>query len=221
MKQHLLRLWHRRAPRERALAVVVLLVTLGVLLDTFMLAPLRVARVAAQKEATALRGQVAELQAQVTEQSREGDVQFAERSAALKARRAHADRVIRDAQVDLISPQDMREQLAAILARFPQLKVLSMTNLPPAPLGDAIGAPAVTGTNAASATAVAPGVYQHGLEMKVEGRYFDLIAYLEALEKTPRRVYWRELDLTVNEQGIPVTRLAIFTLSKEAVWMRI
>ena len=219
MKQHLLRLWHRRAPRERALAVVVLLIALGVLLDILLLAPLRMARTSAQKEVTVLRGQVAELQSQVMEQSREGDAQFAERSAALKARRAHADHVIRDAQVDLISPQDMREQLAAILARFPQLKVLSITNLPPAPLGDAVGATGVAGANAAPT--VAAGVYQHGLEMKVEGRYFDLIAYLEALEKTPRRVYWRELDLSVNEQGIPVTRLAIFTLSKEAVWMRI
>ncbi len=216
MKQYLLRLWNRRAPRERVFVILALLAALGVALDTAAIAPLRVARASAQKEALTLRGQVAEIQAQVMEQSREGDAQFAERSAALKARREHAERVIREAQIDLISPQDMREQLAAILVRFPALKVLSVVSLPPAPLGDAVGA-----TSATAGAAVAPGVYQHGLEVKVEGRYFDLIAYLEALEKTPRRVYWRELELAVNEQGIPVTRIALFTLSKEAVWMRI
>lgn len=216
MKQHLLRLWNRRAPRERALVILTLMVALALTLDQALLAPLRVARATAQKEATALREQVAQMQAQVNEQSREGDAQYAERSAALKARREHAERVIRDAQIDLISPQDMREQLAAILVRFPQLKVLSVTSQAPAPLGDAVGA-----TGAAAGAALAPGVYQHGLEVKVEGRYLDLITYLETLEKTPRRVYWRELDLAVNEQGVPVTRIALFTLSKEAVWMRI
>lgn len=218
MKQQLMRFWSRRAPRERILMVVALLCIVGATLDSILLSPLRATRISVQKEASAVRLQLSELEEKVLEQSREGDAQFAQRSAALKARREHADRVIRDAQVDLISPQDMREQLSAILLRFPQLKVISVTSLPPTPLGDAMG---VIGVASGAAAAVAPGVYQHGLEVQVEGRYFDLIAYLEALEKTPRRVYWRELDMAVNEKGIPVTRIALFTLSKEAVWMRI
>jgi MSHA biogenesis protein MshJ len=213
MKSRVLRLWNRRAPRERALVVVALLATVAVTLDISLLAPLRAARVAAERNAKAARSQVLDLQALVTEQSREGDAQFAERSAALQARRTRAEQVIREAQVDLIAPQDMREQLAAILIRFPQLKVLSVTSTAPTPLGEAVGA--------GGGAAVASGVYQHGLEVQVEGRYFDLIAYLEALEKAPRRIYWRELDLAVNAQGVPVTRIALFTLSKEAVWMRI
>ena len=216
MKKQLLRLWNRRAPRERALVIVALLATLGATLDATGLAPRRAERALAQREASTARALVLDLQAQVTAQSREGDAQFAERSAALKARRTQAEQVIREAQVDLIAPQDMREQLAAILLRFPQLKVLSVTSTPPAPLGDAVGA-----AGGAAGAAVASGVYQHGLEVQVEGRYFDLIAYLEALEKAPRRIYWRELELAVNAQGVPVTRIALFTLSKEAVWMRI
>lgn len=212
----LLRLWNRRAPRERTVAVLALLVSLGAVLDMTLLAPLRSTRAVAVRDATAARAQLLELQAQVTAQSREGDAQFAERSAALKARRARAESVVREAQIDLIAPQDMREQLAAILVRFPQLKVLSVTSTPPAPLGEAFGA-----TGSAASASVAAGVYQHGLEVQVEGRYFDLLAYLEALEKTPRRIYWRELELAVNAQGVPVTRIALFTLSKEAVWMRI
>ncbi|HRK56255.1 MAG TPA: hypothetical protein PLQ67_01885 [Burkholderiaceae bacterium] len=219
MTPAILRLWTRRKPRERATIALVILVSLGLLLDHLWLAPLRSAYAHTQREANTLRKEVKALQEQVAEQSRQGDEQLAQLSAALQARRVHAEKIIRDAQIDLISPQEMREQLEAILMRFPQLKVLSVKSQPPAPLGDMVGntdaAPALAGAN------VAPGVYQHGLEVKVEGRYFDLIAYLEALEKTPRRVYWRELDLSVNGQGIPVTRIALFTLSKEAVWMRI
>jgi MSHA biogenesis protein MshJ len=204
--------WQRRAPRERALAVLALLVCIGAALDTALLVPQRKELAAAKRESLSAREKVAELQAQVAEQSRDGDAQFAERRAALQSRRVRAEQVITDAQVDLIAPQDMREQLASILARFPQLKVVAVTSLAPASLGDA---------GAAASPAIAAGVYQHGIEVQVEGKYFELLTYLEALEKTPRRIYWRELELQVNPQGVPVTRIALFTLSKEPVWLRI
>jgi MSHA biogenesis protein MshJ len=214
MKAVVRTLWKRRSARERVLVVLALLALVVAALDTALLAPQRADRARALREATAARTQVRDLQALVTEQSREGDAQFAERSDALRLRRERAEQVIRAAQVDLIEPADMREQLAAILARFPQLKVVAVASTPPTPLGEAVGA----GKDAAPVTT---GVFQHGLEVQIEGRYLDLIAYLEALETTPRRIYWRELDLTINPQGVPVTRIALFTLSKEPVWMRI
>lgn len=206
------RWWSRRGLRERALVLLGFLMGVGAALDTALLVPQRAQFTAAKRDALAMREKSATLQAQVAEQSRDGDTQFAERRAALQARRTHAERVIAEAQVDLIAPQDMREQLASILARFPQLKVIAVTSLAPAPLGEA---------GSVASPAIAAGVYQHGLEVQVEGRYFELLSYLEALEKAPRRIYWRELDLQVNPQGVPVTRIALFTLSKEAVWMRI
>ena len=209
-----LRWWKRRSPRERAFALLAALVIVGAALDTAVLAPQRAERVKAQRDATQARADVQALQAHVQEQSREGDQQHAERSAALAQRRARAEQVIRDAQVDLIAPGEMRDQLATILTRFPQLKVIAVASTPPTPLGEAMG-------TAHAAAPVTTGVFQHGLEVQIEGRYLDLIAYLEALEKAPRRIYWRELELSINPQGVPVTRVALFTLSKESVWLRI
>jgi len=216
MTQAIMRLWTRRKPSERAFAVIILIATLAVSVDIALIAPLRKARAQAQVEAQAARTVAENLEKQVGEQSREGDAKFQERIEALKARRKHAEQVIRDAQVDLIAPSDMRAQLAAILAQFPKLKVLSVTSAAPAPFGEVIGATGIT-----AGPAVAAGVYQHGLEIVVEGRYFDLIEYLEALENAPRRIYWRELELAVDKHGIPVTRISFFTLSKEAIWIRI
>jgi len=76
---------------------------------------------------------------------------------------------------------------------------------------------------AASASGLAPGngvgLYQHGMQVTVSGRYLDLIGYLQALEHAPYRVYWRQLDLKVDEKGMPVTRIDIFTLSRETTWL--
>jgi MSHA biogenesis protein MshJ len=226
----------RRALRERVLAAVAVLVVLGLVFDSYVAAPQRA------KEA-ALRRQIAEqdkamlvLQARAQEQTAHDDQLARERSAALATRRAHAEQVIRDAQVDLIAPQDMGRQLQALLARHPELRLLAMTTLAPTPLGEGQGqgqskgndtkaavqaAPLPVAGKDAPARAVASGLYQHGVEVTVEGRYLDVLSWLRALEKAPYRIYWRELDMQVNADGMPVTRIALFTLSREAVWMRL
>jgi MSHA biogenesis protein MshJ len=94
-----------------------------------------------------------------------------------------------------------------------------MTTQPPQPVGELAGGEPAAAT-AASANSAA-GLYQHGLELRVEGRYLDVLGWLDALEKTPYRIYWRELDLQVGAEGRPVTRIAFFTLSREATWLRL
>jgi hypothetical protein len=59
------------------------------------------------------------------------------------------------------------------------------------------------------------------MEVQVEARYLDLLDWLDALEKSPRRMYWRELELKTSPQGVPVTRIAFFTLSQEAAWLKL
>jgi len=208
MKAQLLAWWIARRPRERLLAIAAALALLAAGVDALLFAPLRAQQSAASQALKAAREQLQQMQRVVDEHAQEGDARLRERTASLAARRERAQKIIREAQVDLIAPQDMGRQLAAILARFPELRVVGMSSSPPAPVGDG-GGGTVT------------GLYQHGIEIQVEGRYLALIAYLEALEKAPYRIYWRELDMKVNPQGTPVTRVAFYTLSREAVWLRI
>ena len=65
------------------------------------------------------------------------------------------------------------------------------------------------------------GIFQHGLEVQIEGPYLDLLGYLDALERAPYRLYWRELEIKVGTTGMPVTRLVFFTLSRESAWLRL
>lgn len=217
MKLRLERLWAARSPREKLMVVAAALVAAGVAADTVLLAPQRVQRSALDRQLKNGRQQIEQLKSLAEEHSQQGDANLRHRVALIEARRARAEQVIRDAQVDLISPQEMVKQLAAILKRFPELRVRSLQSLPPTPLGEALDEKQA----GSAAVRAASGLFQHGIEVVVEGRYLDVLAYLEALEKAPYRVYWRGLDLKVESSGVPVTRLTMFTLSRESVWLRI
>jgi MSHA biogenesis protein MshJ len=206
----LARWWEQRTPRERALAIAVAVVAAAAAADSLLLAPQRaeVARLTRAADAAQLR--LSKLQQAAERQASAGDAALRERRAALAARRARAEQALAQAQVDPIAPHDMGRQLQAILARHARLRIVGMTSTGGKPLvesGDGKTAPA--------------GLFQHGLELTIEGPYLDLLAYLQALQRTPYRLYWRELDLRVGASGVPVTRLAFFTLSKEPAWLRL
>lgn len=208
MKAQLLRWWQARNRRERVLVVVTGVVFALAVIELALLGPQRT-------EQKRLRAAIAAAETQIEKLGAAADsARVAEalqtRRTQLAQRRARAAEVVQAAQRDLVAPQEMSRQLAAILARFPALRVVGMKATGPKPLGHEDGAPTQ-----------GVALYQHGIELAVEGRYHDLLAYLDALDRAPHRIYWRELELTVGAQGMPVTRLVMFTLSKEAVWLRL
>lgn len=218
MTRAALRRWlQRRSRRERLLALVAALVVVGSVVDTLVFAPLRTQEAALRKQLVQARHALQEVQAQAQMQTEQSDAQASARSRALAARRQRAEDVIRAAQADLIAPQNMARQLSTILARHPQLRVVTMSTQTPTPVGEAASG---TGGAPAAPSAVV-GLYQHGLELRVEGRYLDVLAWLAALENAPYRIYWREFELQVGNDGMPITRIAFFTLSREAVWLRL
>jgi len=225
MKKRLQKWWQKRSMRERLVVQLAALVVVATMVDTVALAPTR-------KEAARVRGELAgakseleKTRAAIEEQARQSQSYIEGRRTDLLQRRKVAEDVIREAQVDLISPQQMKRQLAAILEKFPQMSIVAMNSIAPVPLGFATPSKS-SGSNAAAsaqvpkvAPTVVAGLYQHGLEVTVEGHYLDLIGYLQTLEHAPHRVYWRDLDLAVNDKGIPVTKIGMFTLSRDPTWL--
>ncbi len=199
--------WGRRRARERALAIGGALVALALVVDTLAFAPQRAQSEALRKQLAAARQQAAQLRALAEQHAAQGDAASRGRQAALAQRRARAEAALADAQAGLMAPRDMLRQLEAMLAAHPRLRVIGVQTQAPQPL--------------AANPGDAAGLYQHGLELRVEGRYLDLLAWLQALERAPYRVYWRELELKVGTDGVPVTRVAVFTLSREAAWLQL
>lgn len=217
MKRRLVAWWAKRKPRERALAVVALLVAIGATVDSTLLAPTRAVATKIERQLAQARSQVKQLQQLAEQREAQGDAVTRERLAALTARRTAAERVIGSAQTELVAPADMTQHLANVLAQHPNVRVIAAASSAPTPLAEA---PNPNGAPAKSAPGGAV-LYQHGLELKIEGRYLDLLSYLDALDQSPQRLYWRELDLQVGTDGVPVTRLSLYTVSREAQWLRL
>lgn len=62
-------------------------------------------------------------------------------------------------------------------------------------------------------------VYRHGLSITVEGRYFDILHYLEGLESLPWRFDWESIEYQVKEYPLAEATIKIYTLSFEESWL--
>jgi len=62
-------------------------------------------------------------------------------------------------------------------------------------------------------------VYKHGIEISVQGRYPDVLSYLDRLEKLPWRMYWNEARMDARD--FPAVRMTVmvFTLSLGEDWL--
>jgi MSHA biogenesis protein MshJ len=72
-----------------------------------------------------------------------------------------------------------------------------------------------------AAEGVPPGFYRHGFEVKVSGRYTDLVTYLERLEALPWRLNWIEASLNAADRPMLTLTLTVHTLSLEKTWLRV
>jgi MSHA biogenesis protein MshJ len=213
---HLTAWWDRRKPREQLLLIAVAVAALLLTGDSLLLKPVRIQIADSKLHLAAARSELANLQQQVEERERAGSEQLRARQIDLQSRLSAAEAAIHRAQIELVSPQEMARQLSAILQKFPELRVLGMASEPLVPVDENADK---SGKVPANAEARRSMLFEHGLELTVEGRYLDLIGYLEMLERAPYKIYWRELDMKVDAHDVPVTKIRFFTLSRGPAWL--
>ena len=143
----------------------------------------------------------------------------------------------------LIPPSQMVEVIHDVLKHQQGLTLVSLKNLPvttlvpalkatgtsggqadanSAPRADANGGQtgAADASGAASATqAQYSGPYLHPVELVIEGRYLDIVAYLQALEGLPWRFYWRVLELQTKTYPLNRVRIELSTVSLDKEWI--
>ncbi len=69
-----------------------------------------------------------------------------------------------------------------------------------------------------SASSIA-GPYLHPVELVIEGRYLDIVAYLHALEGLPWHFYWRVLELETKQYPLNRVRIELSTVSLDKEWI--
>ncbi|MFC5301500.1 type II secretion system protein M [Azospira restricta] len=210
-----------RAPRERALlaaAAVGGIVLLGnaLLIDPPLLRSRQLHRQTVQQveEAKALAAQSGALQAQL---AADPDAARKAEIARLQAALAGVEAELKALEDNFVPPEQMNGLLEQLLGSHSRLRLLSLKSLPPVNLAEAKKADTPT----PAATDNRLGLYKHGVEIRLEGGYADLYAWLRQLEGAQRKLLWGDARLTVVEHPRAVLTLTVYTLSTDKTWLAI
>jgi MSHA biogenesis protein MshJ len=120
---------------------------------------------------------------------------------ALEHQIAEAERAVATRQGAFIAPERLPALLRDIVKRSRGVQLQSLRVLP--------GVPVRLGP-------VESGVYRHGVELALQGSYFDLLRYLEELEKRSTELLWGQVELRVTDYPQVELRVVIQTLSLNA-----
>jgi MSHA biogenesis protein MshJ len=100
----------------------------------------------------------------------------------------------------LVSPSQMAVLLETVLQGSTSLKLVSLESLPAEQLID--------GENNA-------GYFVHPVKIVLQGKFFDIDAYLSQLETLPVNYYWRTFDYEVEKYPIAALTLVVYTLGSD------
>lgn len=191
--------------RERAMlfasiSLVILLLAYAALLDPVLRKQKslidRVAR--DQNQINEIRGQIEQIVRAGDAKGRHPEQVAVE---ALERQIAELDRSLTARQSGLIAPERLPALLKDILGRSKGVELESLRLLP--------GVPVKAGTGETS-------LYRHGVELAVKGSYFELVQYLEELEKRSSVLLWGSVELQVDQYPDVRLRVVIHSLSRNA-----
>lgn len=120
-------------------------------------------------------------------------------------------------QGGMVAPGQMAALVKGLLGRTPGLQLVGLRTLPVAPLM----APVDSAAAANPAAGVETGLYQHGLDLTLEGRFGDLLAYATRLEGQPLHVLWGRTRIDALAYPKVTMTLTLYTLSLERTWLQL
>jgi MSHA biogenesis protein MshJ len=191
--------------------------------------------VQAQAETARLAAQTSAMEGEALRQegAKKGRVEALKRDMAVQERR------FQEIEARMVPAGKMSDLLQSLLRKRPGLQLLSLSTLPPVPAHGALptpvsasaAVPAQPAKPSLPAAAAVPGgklpatpgdgMFLHGVELKVEGNYGDLLAWLSDLENMPQKMLWVGLNLKVQEYPRSTLVLKLQTLSRETTWLQL
>ncbi len=210
------------SPRERWMILAAGLVVVAAVLNTLVVEPV-VRRVAAvQSTLTADRMSLATLQQQLQMLQQaplpDPDLQNRQRLESALEALQQANASLAGLEKKLIRPEKMPGMLEDILRKHGQLKLVSLKTLP---VSEVATSEARASEEPKATKPASGGVYRHGVELKISGRYLDLMQYLQALEQLSWHVLWGGASLAADAGGQSTLTVTIYTLSLDKVWLSI
>ncbi len=205
--------------RERGLVAAALVLGPTLLGNALWLGPQTSQRKALQAKVATQEASLSQMQAQLAllqaQAQQDPDAGKKAELAALAAEQAKLDQQIRDFGAALVPPEEMNRLLERLLARQPGLRLVSLKTLAPQSVLAGDAAKKTTEKDAARVF----DLYRHGVELKIEGSYRELQAYVTQLEKLDKRLLWGSLNYRVGDYPRAEMTLTVYTLSSERTWL--
>ncbi len=223
--------WNKMAARYQAYSqrerrIIALAAILGpaLVLYSLLLDPqlkrqrgLKTALVSSQQQLADVRTQVAALENQLRQ---DPDAEPKAQLEQLRQALGGANNRLQKLEESLVLPSQMNVTLERILARHPNLQLLSLKTLSPESVLPMPKAESKEPGNEVP-TPRAYDLYRHGIELHLEGSYSDLYAYLTQLEREQKRLLWGRLQFEVKKHPTASMTLRVYTLSSDKAWLSI
>lgn len=110
----------------------------------------------------------------------------------------------------LVPPAKMPQVLHKVLQHNDGVQIEKLENIVPEKVMLTAEAPSLFSTT-----------YKHGLYVHISGHYLDIMAYIRQLEEGEWAFYWKSLQLNTEHYPITHMRLTLFTLGFEPYWIEI
>lgn len=217
--------------RERVLTSAAALVVLIALFNVLVFKRLETRRTVLAQQLTQITATIADTAA--AENGPDATGAALQRTVALTAQLSQVTARLNSRSAGLIPPQRMTQVIHDVLSRQQGVTLVSLRNLAPYALIDgpdgkgAGGQPPGASSDSAASQAVpaaeftraSEGPYVHSVEMVLQGRYLDVLTYLQALEGLQWHFYWQSLALDATRY--PTTRVTVRlgTVSMSRDWI--
>ena len=110
------------------------------------------------------------------------------------------DAQLNEQMVDMVPADYMPELLGNLLGQVQGIKLIKFMSIAPIPL-------------LAVGDEKKLNLYSHGIRMSLEGDYFSVLRFVEAVEAMPDKLYWKRLDYKVAEYPQATVEIELYTLS--------
>ena len=195
--------------RERLLGLLVTIVLVWFLMDSLLIGPSSEYKNNLNKQLVSDQNQYQkmeqELHSLTSQPPIDPDIANLSRLQALSKQLLEANSLLDTIQKELVSPEKMAGLLQDILKENNKIKLISLQTLP------------VVVTDAT----IKLSVYQHGVTLKIQGRYLELLQYLQTLEQSPWNMLWGNISLVANDYPQSTLTVTIYTLSLDQTWLSI
>lgn len=230
--------WHKLALkidamslRERVIIFAIAVLILVLLINAALLDPQYAKQSKLSQQIKEQQAQIADIQNQIQQrvkaQANDPDYDVRVRMQALRQRAQQMNDALGDVQKGLVPPGRMAALLESVLKKNDKLLLLSLKTLPVKRLNDAVDADEKPAPDtlpislADEESDAVKGVFKHTVELKVQGSYMDMMAYMKSLEDMPWQIFWGNAELTVDDYPKATLTLTLFTLSLDKKWLNL